>query len=332
MVSYDQFLRQILSSAEWDGDIPKDTPSKERIVKDVIRQQRILLFIDNYETIEVRESRISAFLADLPAGSKTFVTSRHQPTWLPAYPIVVNPLDNKEAEMLALTEATVQRVSSSITERYLEQIVDVSGRVPLAIKWIISCSKNAEHLNQLIEDHRRGKPALANLCEFCFTFEYNLLSPTAKTALALFPLFQRAPSVRELAIAAGVEDEVMRLALDELIDFSLVMREHSQKRDDVVYRILQLTASFAAAKLTTLGDLDKQARRRLKVHYGPSMRVLLDAAKEMIDRGATGAARSYIDDEILERDSNNAMAHFLRGRAFEQELQYTAASMITNAR
>ena len=215
IASYDQLLRQIMVHSEWDGDIPTDLTSKEKLVRTILKDRRILLFLDNYETMEVRESRASAFLADLPPGAKTLITSRHQPLSLPAYPVDIPPLDRTEAEALAKLEAAIQHVDPTITERFLDQIVSVSEHVPLAIKWIIACSKNADHLVQLLEEHRRGKPALANLCEFCFEFEYNLLTPTAQRALCLFPLFQRAPTLRELAVAADVRDDVMQSALDQ---------------------------------------------------------------------------------------------------------------------
>lgn len=275
--------------------------------------------------MEVRESRASAFLADLPSGARTLITSRHQPLSLPAYPIDVPPLDRTEAEALANLEAALQHVDPTITERFLDQIVTVSEHVPLAIKWIIACSKNADHLVQLLEEHRRGKPALANLCEFCFEFEYNLLTPTAQRALCLFPLFQRAPTLRELTVAADVRDDVMQSALDQLIAFSLVIREHTQTRDEEVFRTLRLTLSFATAKLRGWGDLDKQAKRRLKAQFGPTLPLLLKAAEEMIERGATGVARRYLDEEILERDPSNARAFYLRGLTFEQEFDYSSA-------
>lgn len=285
----------------------------------------MLLFIDNFETIEMRESRISKFLEELPQGVKTLITSRHQPPELPARPIDVNPLDDNEAKLLALSEAVAQHVNTTTTDRFLSDILNVSAKIPLAIKWIISCSQNVDHLEKLIEDHRHGRPALANLCEFCFTFEYNLLKETARKALVLFPLFHSAPTVRELAAAAEVDQDSMRSALDELVDFSLVSPQYSATNDEQTYKILKLTNSFASTKLREMGDLEKQARRRLKAYYGVSIPVLVSAAKDMVDRGVTAPARQYIDQEILERDPGNAMALFLRAQTFEQELHYAAA-------
>ena len=45
----------------------------------------------------------------------------------------------------------------------------------------------------------------------------------------------------------------------------------------------------------------------------------------MIERGATGVARRYLDEEILERDPSNARAFYLRGLTFEQEFDYSSA-------
>lgn len=323
--SYDQFVHQILVNCDWDGDIPKQLYEKENLVRRLLKEKNILLFIDNFETIESRESRISQFILGLPPGTKTLITSRHLPQDLPVLAIDIPPLDRREAEILALAEATDQRIGTATTDRFLDQIITISGRIPLAIKWIISCSKNADHLRQLMEEHGRGKPKLQDLSEFCFTFEYNLLSPTARTALILFPVFRKAPTLAELAVAAEIPGEQMRAALDELIDFSLVIPEHSQARNEEVFRILSLTASFAESKLVGAGDLERQAKRRLRAYYGGSIPELLVAAEDLLSRGSTAAARKYIDEEILTRDENNASAFYIRAKTFEQDFNYTAA-------
>jgi tetratricopeptide (TPR) repeat protein len=325
ITSYDQFLHKIIINSDWEGNVPQEISQKEVLSRDILKRNNILLFIDNFETIESRESRISKFLDDLPPGVKTLITSRHQPPDLPARAVDVNPLDANEAKLLALSEAAAQHVDTATTDRFLNDILNVSARIPLAIKWIISCSRNVDHLMKLIEDHRHGKPSLASLCEFCFTFEYKLLKETARAALVLFPLFHSAPTVRELAVAADVDEESMRSALDELINFSLVMPQYSATTDEQSFKILRLTNSFASSKLREMGDLERQARRRLKGYYGVSIPVLVSAAKDMVDRGVTAPARQYIDQEILDRDPGNAMALFLRGHTFEQELHYAAA-------
>jgi tetratricopeptide (TPR) repeat protein len=195
----------------------------------------------------------------------------------------------------------------------------------LAIKWIISCSKNPDHLVELIEEYRRSRPTPNNLCEFCFTFEYNSLSSNAKSALALMPIFDSFPTAQELAVAANLGIDSMSLAIEELENFSLVYRRFSADRDDDVFEILPLTKSFAKTKLRELGELDRQARRRLKSYFGASIPELLKAAQEMVSRGATTVARQFIDEEVLDRESNNAMAFYIKAQTYEKDLQYTSA-------
>lgn len=326
ITSYEQFLKQILANSEYEGDTPQPLPDIEALVTRLLQEKNILLFIDNFETIEVKESRIAQFLRELPAGTKTLVTSRHTSPLLPALDRETPPLDAEEATTLAIAEATAQHLDLGMVERYMPDIMDVSARVPLAIKWIISCSRNADHLMQLIDDHRRGKPTLATLCEFCFTFEYNLLSREAKTVLVLFALFRgSAPSAKELAVAADLDIETVTSALDELVNFSLVIRDRSKTRDADVFRVLRLTATYAATKLRDFKELDKTARRRLKEHYGASLPVIVSAAQEMLARGATTVARGYIEEELLDRDPTSPMGFYLRGQAYEQEMHYTHA-------
>ena len=325
IASYDDFLTEIIRNLPWQGDIPSESDEKARLSGDLLRKHKVLLMVDNYETLDSRESRITAFLRDLPAGTKTLLTSKRIPSHLPVLDLEVPPLDHEEAKALALAEARYQRVDDAITSRYLGQILEISSRLPLAIKWIISCSKNPNHLVQLIEEHRRAKPTPNNLSEFCFTFEYNCLSSRAQAVLALMPVFDSFPTSRELAVAAGLDEDSMSSAVEELENFSLIHRRFSAARDDDVLEILPLTKSFANTKLRELGELDRQARRRLKSYYGASIPELLKAAEEMVSRGATTVARQYIDDEILEREPDNPRALYLKGQTYEKDLQYTSA-------
>jgi tetratricopeptide (TPR) repeat protein len=117
----------------------------------------------------------------------------------------------------------------------------------------------------------------------------------------------------------------MNEALDELVSFNLIMRERSESQGDDIYRILRLTASFATSKLASFGDLERQAQKRLKVYYGASIPISIKAAEEMISRGATVSARQFIDEEILDREPDNCMALYLRGKTYQLSLQFTSA-------
>jgi hypothetical protein len=162
ITSFESFLRQIVLNSGYEGDLPGTEEDLEKVAKAEIEHKKILLFIDNYETIETRDTRISAFLCHLPRGCKTLITSRHVPQDLPALPIEVPPLSRSEAETLARAEASAQHLETVVNAN-LGQIVEISGQVPLAIKWIISCSKNSTHLAQLIDDFRKGKPSQTDL-------------------------------------------------------------------------------------------------------------------------------------------------------------------------
>jgi tetratricopeptide (TPR) repeat protein len=326
VTSYEGFLRLIILTAEYAGDIPRKVEDMERVAVQELKEKRILLFIDNFETIETRESRIASFVEQLPAGCKTLLTSRHLPKSLPSLAIEVPPLNGAEAELLARAEGVAQHLEDTVSKS-LNQILDISGYVPLAIKWIISCSKNEEHLSQLVEDHRKGKPKLANLCEFCFTFEYNLLSELARRCLVVLPMFRFMPNDHDVAFVLEIEREFISDALDELVDFSLVVREYSKHRNDNVYRLLKLTESFAETKRREYAELERQARKRLKDLYGNSIPALTESAKEMFTNGVTPEAlRQFIDQEILSREPQYAEALFWRGRASEKEESFSAAS------
>lgn len=325
IVCHDDFLREFSNYSAWEGPIPAGVPAKETLVRQIIVDNTILLFPDNYETLESRDKLTSKFLQELPQGVRTLITARHQPRDLPAMPIEISPLTSQEAAVFALNEAAVQRIPANVLERHLSDILEISSGLPLAIKWIISCCKDESHLKELIINHRHGKPELTNLCQFCFNFEYNLLSPNARKVLVLLPLFHWAPMAREVGMAAELDRDVTSAALEELTGFNLVSPATSPTSGANVYRMLGLTTSFARMMLRDWGDLGREARRRLKTYYGASIPVLLSAAEDMVERQLGAAARQYIDEEIIDRDPHNAKAFFLRGQTFEQELHTSEA-------
>jgi tetratricopeptide (TPR) repeat protein len=325
IICHDDFLREFLNYADWDGNIPPSVEAKEKLVRQIIIDKRVLLFLDNYETLESRDKLTAKFLKNLPPGARTLLTARHQPKDLPAMPIDIGPLTRQEAAIFALTEAATQRVSTTLLERHLDDVLEMSSGLPLAIKWMISCCKDESHLKELILNHRHGKPELNNLCQFCFNFEYELLTPGARKVLVVFPLFHWAPMARELAVAADLDRDVTTSALEELINFNLVSTAKSATSGASVYRMLALTTSFARTMLREWEDLEREARRRLKCYYGASMPILLSAAEDMVTRRLGAAARQYIDEEIIDRDPHNARAFYLRGQTFEQDLHCNEA-------
>ena len=93
--SFDTLLDAILHVMGFSEETKKPTEEKETIVKEVVRGERILIYVDNLETVD--DARIFSFLEDLPVGIRVLATSRKAKLRRGVYPIDIGPMTDREA-------------------------------------------------------------------------------------------------------------------------------------------------------------------------------------------------------------------------------------------
>jgi LuxR family transcriptional regulator, glucitol operon activator len=187
---------------------PKGTEDHVSQILDYLRTFKVLLVLDNIETI--LDSALRAFLDDLPMGSKILLTSRiglggpDKPTRLP-------PLT--EGEAVQLLRGTAQAASLTHLVRTDNQILaDYCRRMffnPGFIKWFISAIQSG-----ITPDEVLAQPD--TFLQFCMDNVYVHLSLGARRVLSCMAVAPNFTSVPDLTFLTSLSALEVREALHEL--------------------------------------------------------------------------------------------------------------------
>lgn len=218
------------------------------IVRNALTRQRILLIIDNLETVD--DEKVITFLMELPAPTKAIVTTRQRVDV--AYPIRLMGMDKIEAEQLVLQEC--EKKSCQISSEDTQRLYNYTGGVPLAIVWSIaqiSSGYSTENVLRRLGDFR------GDVVKFCF--EGSVLrikdKPSYKLLLAL-ALFATDANRDALGYVADLSVYDRDDGLVELENLSLFDKTGAR------FKFLPITKSFALAELTQNQKLHLEMGKR----------------------------------------------------------------------
>ncbi len=251
----------------------KDAEDPFESVNELLKSFKVLLFIDNLETI--LDERIREFVKNVPVGSKVVFTSR---IGLGAYDFVVpiRNLDSKEADTFfrrvahVWKQTTLQQIAKEDLAQYLTRL----NNSPLGIKWFIQAVAAGGSPQRLLSD-----PSLLLL--FCLENIIDKLSKQAKAVLTALAVTGREQSPASLHYLTDIEPWTVEDALRELIGSHLTTVVVSKFGDDDRYRI----ASIAQTYITRLHSLSPtlQAQVRAKQH---DLNLMAERAESERKRGA----------------------------------------------
>ena len=246
-------IYRVISITLDDPIITQATPEDQlNVVQRCLSKQRVLLIVDNLETIENRES-IIGFLYDLPRTVKSVITTREQ-TVIHA-PIRLNCLS--ESDSLRLIEQQLIEKAVHLNQVEKERICKATAGVPAVILYAIgrlACSNSVE---TVIEDLSSAK---GDVARFCFEKSFNSLDEElAKPLLMALSVFHSPPIFEALVEVSGLKAEPMILvnkALERLQQLSLVQKHVNR------YSILPLTRDYVLAKLSNYPAIENEIRQR----------------------------------------------------------------------
>jgi hypothetical protein len=223
-------------------------------IKTYLANFRILLFIDNLETI--LDEKVRAFVRDIPVGSKVVFTSR---IGLGAYDFVVpvSNLDTKEASAFFRRVATVWRLSemaqlpNDAVQAYCKRL----NFSPLGIKWFIQAVSTGASAQRLLANPE-------DLLRFCLENIVDKLSDTAKSLLLSLAITGREQSPASLHYLSDIEPWAVQDGLRELIASHLTSVIVSKFGEEDRYRISTLAQTYIGRFLTPKPALQAETRRR----------------------------------------------------------------------
>lgn len=252
-LSEEAFLDQICSGLSYPSMTQLVLEEKRDAVAALLKDERVLVFVDNFETCDpnCQQSILSYFLDQ--ASSSLIVTSRSFPelgrTAMDcSFFLKLSGVSVEETEELVHSEA--ERLSLSLGpgqhEGEIQRLHEITGGNPLAIKFVIArLSRSAQPFSELL---RSLETAEAGFFEELFGRSWDDLSVIARRAMIAAASFPAPFSEDAFSAGAGLEVAEARFALEELLGFAFIDRANSAFAENVRFQTHPLVAAFAVRR------------------------------------------------------------------------------------
>jgi tetratricopeptide (TPR) repeat protein len=278
---------------------------QDELVRRALTQQRTLLIIDNFETVD--DANVITFLRELPDPTKAIVTTRHRID--AAYPIRLGDMPWLDAQKLIANQSEEKQVK--LTNDQARRLYAHTGGVPLAISWSIAQIGFGYPIRTVLR--RLGQPH-EDIARFCFEEALSLIHryPAARQLLLGLSLFEAGATRQTLGQVAGLADDLLSRdeGLVQLEKLSLVNKENGR------FSLLPLTRDYVTAERLKHPEEDRElVENWLTFHI------------DLVQKDGSNHARWYNFDVLTEEGQNILAAvdwAFSAGRIHEALILMTA--------
>src|SRR6266851_609526 len=267
-------LEAVARTLDYPGLLARTLEDRRQAVRDLLSRRSVLLLVDD---VDRGDAGVLTFLADLPGRSRALVAGRRRlPSEVralmpdPLTPDAVRELLVAEAERQGAPEmgrALAEAVESAVAgPRTLERPASstslaAAARYPLLAGWAVGQLRRGQTVERVRERLARAE---GEVFGEMFAASVADLTPPARDLLAALPLLA-APTHRATLLAAGGDSA--ELALDELLETSLLEASGPPTDDARRYGLHTVTRSFVSANLPLATRPQRQALARLGQHY-----------------------------------------------------------------
>lgn len=233
---------------------PKQKEKKKEMVAQLLRSYKILLIIDNFETIH--DESLIDWLERLPYPSKAIITGRSTMKRIPAWFVDLGGLKDAEA-----TELLGQHAALFESEEDREDLIHVTNGNPQAMKLALGLVRGGivdlKGIVQRVETAGKGPESIFQVL---FSLAWKEISEAARRILLATPLFVGVSSIREdgLKDVAGPPFEGFQKGLDQCLELYLLERADKRHR----YVLHPKTRELARERLDEEGDWRSEAKLR----------------------------------------------------------------------
>lgn len=241
-------LTELLQEIAKVMGIPFDLPV-EALKQEIISQMegnRGLLLIDNIED-EKEHSEVLQFLKkDVPPPVKVIVTTRVNKN-IGALTISVPQMTIEEARELLYHEFYKVGYKNFLNELDdIDEILSVTGGLPLALKWAAALAESSKSLRQVSQTLRQSNATKKEFLNFCFATMFDTLSSLAQDVAMLCPYLGEEWNNITISIALNAQFNSIKDAIDELSDRGILLA--SGTGDEKGYHLLPFTLDYLSSK------------------------------------------------------------------------------------
>lgn len=253
-------LDEIARTLDYPGFTQSAHDEKRREVEQLLRRQRVLLVIDNFETIT--DGALLAWLLRLPEPSKALITSREfRREMRSSWPVELRGMREGEAWELLTERARVLKIDRLVGDRVqLEPLLAATGGNPKALTMTAGLLKYERRpLQQVVDDLYAAR---GDLFEDLFTRAWALLDEAARRVLLVMSFFPASAGAGVLSATADVQGFAFDRAVERLADLALLDVQQEDVTGPPRYTLHSLVRAFARARLAGTKELEDHARER----------------------------------------------------------------------
>jgi tetratricopeptide (TPR) repeat protein len=263
-----EVLNVIAKTTDFSALTQRPFDEKKFEVERLLRNYKILLIVDNFET--VNDPDLMAWLEQLPEPSKVVVTTRRVQLLQKAWAVSLKGMESTEALELLRQHAAHLKLEfiREVKDETLLELWKVMGGNPQAMKLALGLVHGGTlRLGQLIDQIQESKVDRRTDRLFGDLFErsWQQLSEPARQVLLMTPLLVGVSSIRADALQAvtGLPHGEFVWGLEQCRDASLLEFDHDQQR----YVIHPLTRAFARKELDARTTLETAGWRRCSDYF-----------------------------------------------------------------
>jgi tetratricopeptide (TPR) repeat protein len=319
-------LDEIAHTLEHTGIAGLPFRDKKREVEKLLRYQRVLLIIDNAETIT--DETLMAWLIDLPEPSKAIVTSRirseiffNNTTW-----VKLGGMLDDEARELVRYYAGILKIETVVYQAAdIDMLIRTTGGNPKAIMMALGYIK---HNDQPLSFVLNGlQSARGELFDDLFKHSWNLLSTEAQHVLCSMALFSFGAHSEALSEVSGISGQAFQRDIERLKDLSLIDARYDNGYASPLYTLHQLVLVFVRSKMRENPVFEKESTERWFLHYRECAAKIgfawkdMDKLKLLDDEGESETMLSVIEwcyenkryKDVVEISKNARYYYYVRG-------------------
>ena len=218
------------------------TEGKLTHLKHLCAQKKLLIIIDNLETVDDVDKLVPALLK-LNGRSSIIFTSRQS---ISQYPSVrtfrIPELSFENSHALVMGEIKRLGLQLSLEEETMRSLYEITGGIPLALK-LATAQIGDIPANEIIQLLREGKESAQNMYVYIYRQAWLLLDDIGKSLL--ISMFNISPDGEDrdwICDLNGLSEDIFTKGLRQLKRLSLVEFAGSIERP--LYRIHRLTTTF----------------------------------------------------------------------------------------
>lgn len=248
-VTLDDLLNTIARAFNYPYLIQETSRREKRNEVDrLLGAQRVLLIVDNFET--VTDKALVKYLQEIPEPSKAIITTRHGQL-IRAWDVPLDGLAKPEA--LELIRRHARRLKlltiAEATNDKLEPLVAVTDGNPYALQTALGYLRYGRlALDTLVNALHHASHQVEEIFEYILNSSWQVLDQNAQYLLMVMPLFVDSATKAAIGRTAGVEDPYLDAAIEQLVEMSLLKVNDALEENHRRYTFHPLARAFASRK------------------------------------------------------------------------------------